>query len=251
MEQAVVITLFLTVKADSDASQITNYSEIYAFAVANQGDNILVDFDSDPDKVDLNDPGASLENGTDNEINDSGTDLDGDGCIVEDDHDPERISIYDVALSKELLTPEPIGGYNYGDVLTFEFTVCNQGNEDLTQVTVQDYLPLGYTFIPGNGWSATATYTTGLIAPDACIQFTLPLTLAKTNGGEEDWINYAEVISYVDENGLTRTSDADSQHGSNTVYENAVQPGDACDNQLTGCGEAVGEDEDDHDVAGI
>ncbi len=226
-------------------AEITTYTDENWNPVADQ------DFDSTIDGIQGNDIGGTAETCEDDEIHDNGADLDGDGCTDEDDHDPERIPINDVALIKELLTPEPAGGFNYGDVLTFRITVCNQGNESLTDILVQDHLPPGLAFVPNNGWTAGATYTFDIITPDDCKTVNLDVTIVKTDGGEEDWINYAEIVSYVDEDGVTQNMDADSMHDSNNAYENAVQPGDPFDDDLFGCGESEGEDEDDHDVAGI
>ncbi|MEZ4906442.1 MAG: hypothetical protein R2771_02095 [Saprospiraceae bacterium] len=51
--------------------------------------------------------------------------------------------MYDLALRKTVITPEP---YKYYDNITFEITVFNQGNEAMTNVVVNDYIPSGYLF---------------------------------------------------------------------------------------------------------
>ena len=55
-----------------------------------------------------------------------------------------------------------------------------------------------------------------------------------------------------DEDGDDRSGDdVDSDPDSDTPYERDVEPGDDDDNEITEGGPAVGEDEDDHDPAGI
>ncbi|MBL0026212.1 MAG: DUF11 domain-containing protein [Saprospiraceae bacterium] len=54
-------------------------------------------------------------------------------------------AIFDLALRKTLATNPP---YKYGDTLTFNIEVFNQGNQTVSGFIVNDYLPagVGYTF---------------------------------------------------------------------------------------------------------
>lgn len=229
---------FRLIKATTPADDWVNHAEIYGFKDIDLNSVSEQDIDSTPD----------LNNTNDNSINDE---IDEQDNVDEDDHDLERIEIYDLALSKEITTQEPAGGFNYNDVIIYEFTVCNQGNTDVTDITIEDYVPNGLTFAAGGGWNASAQYTINNLNADECTTFTLDLTLTKTQGGSNHWINYAEIISYRDASNQIQSTDADSNHGSNSPYENQVTEDHPFNNEMNGCGESVNEDEDDHDVAGL
>jgi len=148
------------------------------------------------------------------------------------------------------------GPYSYGMDLEFEITVCNQGNVGAQNIAVADYLPAGYTFDfadqsgPWTGTVGQPVYTIPAIAIGGCESFTMTLTITNTVGGEQDWINYAEIISAENEFGDDRTDfDIDSNPGSDNAVENGVEPGDAADDDLTS--QDDGGEEDDHDPAGI
>ncbi|MEI2422217.1 hypothetical protein V6O07_18195, partial [Arthrospira platensis SPKY2] len=62
--------------------------------------------------------------------------------------------------------PVPFAYNAVGDVITYEFTVTNTGNVELTDVTVNDPLPglsaimpAPVTLLPGESQVFTATYT--------------------------------------------------------------------------------------------
>ncbi len=230
----------------------TNIAEVSQMFNENGIDVTLLDIDSILDQDPNNDVGGTPQTPEDDEIDDNAMDFDGDGVTDEDDHDPALVPIYDVALTKELITPAP---HNYYQLVQFDITVYNQGNQDIDQVRVQDYLPAGYGFSLVNNptWNTDGTFDIPVAIP-AWSEYTIPLflTIEQTTGGEEDWINYAEVIQMFDTDGNDQTlNDYDSTLGSNSFYENDVQPGEPFDNEIFGCGQAVGEDEDDHDPAGI
>jgi len=71
---------------------------------------------------------------------------------------------FDLALNK---TTTDEGPFKYGDIITFDFTVYNQGNITATNIEVIEYMPCGYEFIPslnpqwiqGSGNTATTLIT--------------------------------------------------------------------------------------------
>lgn len=178
-------------------------------------------------------------------------DVNNDG--VPDDRDTvcADVSIWDLALRKKTITAGP---YSYGQPIVFEITVFNQGNETATNVVVNDYVPSGYTFLANNGWTGVApaisNTITSSIAPRDSAKLTLVLTLAMTNGGVNNWINYSEIASSQDLVGNDRTNDdIDSDAGSDGPGERAVTPGSTADNNITS--QDKGGEEDDHDPAGL
>ncbi len=230
---------------DMDEDSFTNYTEISD--QTDDEDNPVEDIDSMTDDNEDNDTGGEPD--TDDDDNVDGDKYQGED---EDDHDPERIDVFDLALIKELNTiNDP---YRYGDLLEFEITVCNQGNVDAENIVIEDYLPTGYGFDFANNpdWGGTVTTPTyeipGVLLQDNCTSFLINLTIEQTTGGEKDWINYAEIISSTDDEGVER-EDADSMEGSNGEEEQSVEPGEEGDNDLESTDK--GGEEDDHDPAGI
>ncbi len=171
----------------------------------------------------------------------------------EDDHDPERIHVLDLALKKTMITASPI----YGDIVDFEITVYNQGNDDAQNVEISDYAPEGFEFSAGAnpGWSGSIstglTYIhTGVIPAKGQVTIPLQLRLASGEGGEDNWINYAEIKGAQNAtNPAYPYSDPDSNPGSNSNEEKNVKPGDVADNDILS--NDKGGEEDDHDPAGV
>src|SRR5262249_7059129 len=74
----------------------------------------------------------------------------------------------DLALTKTVNNGRP----NVGDTITFTVTLTNQGPDLGTNVTVQDLLPVGLTFVsatPSRGTynSTTGAWVVGTVAPGA------------------------------------------------------------------------------------
>ena len=251
-ESVIISISFEVLESLTTGDDWFNNAEIRRFEDSDNVDRSAEDIDSTPDDILGNDVGGTADTDEDDHLNDDGVDGDGDGITDEDDHDPERISVYDVALSKEVVTPAP---YTYYQDIMFNITVCNQGNEILNNIQIEDYLPTGFGFDPAinAGWTAAGTYMISTpLGTDQCTVVPITLKILQTNGGSKMWANYAEVTSFQDANGIDRSGeDFDSTPGSNSAYENLVREGDAFDDDLTGNGQAKGEDEDDHDVAEI
>ena len=219
------------------------------------------DIDSNPDAVYNNDPGGSpipdSEGGnfpgSDDILNGAGNGTVGDTNAAgdEDDNDPEYVKLYDLALKKTVVTPQP---YSYGQNLVFRLRVYNQGNESVKNVRIQDYIPIGYSYVASPGWAVNgqgAVYTYGgTLNPTDSFDINITLKLEHTVGGYRNWINYAEITDVQDTLGNNvNTFDVDSRPGSNGSAELAVKPGDAADDNITSIDK--GGEEDDHDPAGV
>ncbi len=235
------IPLFVTVKSGLDNGDIYNYSEIMSFSVADQGNNVLVDFDSTPDNTEDNDSGASIPDGTDNEISDS-------EGFDEDDHDVAKLSLECFDLALKMTSDEKLGeeGKEYKYIITVE----NQGSIPAGSVTLSDYIPAGMT-LADDTWTAltddeaskTITFPGGLqpgTSHEECITLMLEQkqeTMFMVNYAE---ISYATNLEGVDFSNLDKDSKADrlksNDAGGEALSEN--------DNRLSGNGI---DDEDDHD----
>ncbi len=173
----------------------------------------------------------------------------------DDNKDSLAVEVLDLALKKELMTaPE----YCWDQDMDFLVTIYNQGNTDARFVQIRDYKPEGYFFNmadnSGEGWVQdvdTFKNTINIIPAGGFVEIPLVLQLKQDMFDGLAWDNYAEVASMADYTGAqANDKDADSTPGSNSTYENMVRPGDPFDDEIFGNGEGVGEDEDDHDVAG-
>ncbi|NNE13814.1 MAG: DUF11 domain-containing protein, partial [Saprospiraceae bacterium] len=161
----------------------------------------------------------------------------------------------DVALIKNTSVTTPV---DLNQVVTFDYTICNQGFTIVDSIEITDYVPPCYGFTPNNGWVAsgsdavrTLTIANGGIpsggiptpasAPANCITISLDLTVIC--GTPADLINYAEITAHRDTAG--NTEDIDSSPGSDNGLERSVLPGDPNDDSFTDI------NEDDHDPADV
>ena len=190
--------------------------------------------------------------------NETSLDRSNDGIPEEVEFTCGDIEIVDLALTKVLATQPP---YAYGDLLTFDIEITNQGNIDMYAIELNDYVPVGYAFttVTTNdpNWSMVSPGVlrydaiAGPLSPNQSMTVSLDLELLQTTGGANDWDNYAELGYYEDVNGVDKSGeDIDSTPDSTDGNDNPVMVGDADDNDITGGGPLAGEDEDDHDVAG-
>src|SRR5262249_1361937 len=73
----------------------------------------------------------------------------------------------DLQVSKKVDNPTP----NVGDTITYTVTLTNNGPDAATNVTVQDTLPSGISFVsanpPASYNSATGVWTVGTVSPGA------------------------------------------------------------------------------------
>ena len=241
------LSFIITMKLLPNAGDLKAYTNLSEIASARDSSNVTItnDYDSNPDTDPNNDIGGQPDTPTDNEINDHGT-------IDEDDHDPHRVQVVDLALRKWLITPAP---HFYNQLQEFRIRVYNQGNVAMSQFSINDYIPVGYTFqsAPNPGWTGAAPTVSyvynGTLNPGDSATITIYLTMVQAPSAYNSWINYAEISGMTDVAGVVRTTeDIDSDPNSNTTAEKAVMPGSSLDNDITDVTK-VG-DQDDHDPAG-
>jgi uncharacterized repeat protein (TIGR01451 family) len=253
--QSRIVTLNLVVRPGNSFEDWRNTGEVVTFTDVNLVDRESEDLDSNGNEDPNDDAGGLLGSPADNFINGNGMGMPNDGIAAtdEDDHDRDSIKVFDLALKKVL---DPITGYGYGDTLTFDITVYNQGNMMARVVRVRDILPEGYINpIPenvANGWTndpVNPIYTIDSILPFDSAQISIQLVLDPTYFDENAWTNYSEIFSARDAN-LNNVSalDADSTPASNTTGERSVNQGDPDDNYI-GNNPSNSGDEDDHDPA--
>ncbi len=191
------------------------------------------------------------------------TDINGNTSFCETTIDIQDNNDSDICNQLDLALIKTINDYDVDNQqATFDIMVCNQGNNNVLEVGVNDYIPSGFTLNDTDWNSINASLATialtagdgvipsGGIIPDACV--TVEITLDVITGMPLDnYKNYAEINSALDTEGVTADDDVDSNPNSNTAAENEVMPGDPDDNNLDGLGPDFGEDEDDHDPATI
>lgn len=254
-----VFSIFLVVECvEASLTAWTNRAEISA-AIDEDG-NPAFDLDSTYDTIPDNDIGGTPGSAEDNNLDDSGTDVDNDGTSDEDDSDPAFTEVIDLALRKEVISTAP---YTVGQLVDFSITVFNQGNIPLENVQVIDYVPAGLTYDGGDnpGWSDETNgasfifqqgSTTERLMPGDSLQTVISLTYSQVPGGgvSADFINYAEILSATDTLGNSVAGlDADSDPASDLPSERAVLPDTAGDDDIDS--KDQGGNEDDHDPAGI
>ena len=105
----------------------------------------------------------------------------------------------DVALRKTTVTPGP---YRYNDVVSFNVEVINQGNVDLADIDVVDYIPCGFqcwrkSNMVLNGAQAQ-TNIAGILAAGASTIIRIDLKVIPCSTPNA-WLNYAEVRNIEDE----------------------------------------------------
>ena len=250
-----IVTLNLVVQPGDSFDDWQNTGEVITFTDVNNVDRENEDMDSNGNENPNDDAGGLLGSPADNHIlgNGTGGPNDGNAATDEDDHDRDSIQIFDLAITKIL---DPITGYSYGDTLTFNITVYNQGNMQAKIVRVRDVIPEGYIYPVAenmaNGWSndpVNPLYTIDSIAAFGNEQISIRLILGTTAFDENAWTNYSEIFSARDKD-LVNVGilDADSTPGSNTAGERSVNQGDPDDNNIGNSSFNPG-DQDDHDPA--
>ncbi len=250
-----IVTLNLIVQPGNSFEDWRNTGEVVSFTDVNFIDRENEDMDSDGNEIPDDDAGGLLGSLADNAINGNGMGAPNSGDAIgdEDDHDRDSIQVFDLAITKVL---NPTTGYSYGDTLTFDITVHNQGNMLARIVRVRDIIPEGYINpIPenmANGWSNDPTnplYTIDSILPFDSAEISIQLVLDPTSFDENAWTNFSEIFSARDENLVNVSAfDADSSPASNSDGERSVNPGDPDDNYI-GDNPSNPGDEDDHDPA--
>ncbi len=240
---SVTIPLVLTIQPTSGgANDWTNYAEI-AGATDDEG-NPRDDVDSNPDDFPDNDNDVQPGDDNDGVVDEDPTQP---GQDDEDDHDPAMVEVFDLAQIKQLVTAGP---YVYGDVLTYEITVTNQGNVPATNVVINESLPCGLTYLASNDGSWTydaASHTaqttiTTLINPGFTSVVTIDLELTQCLGDDDGFENISEISSATDDEGNPR-EDSDG-----TFDDDPDDETDVTDNEENGNPDDPNNpDEDNHD----
>ncbi len=166
----------------------------------------------------------------------------------EDDSDTAEVptQVFDLALTKVLTNPTTL--VSPGDDVSFTITVFNQGELTATDITVVDYLPTGLTLSANdtNGWVAVGGNIQNTIPGPLAAGDSATLTIVTTVADEipdGDLVNYAEIVSALDEGGDPRP-DIDSTPDADPGNDNGGDP--LVDDNVTN---NDGGDEDDHDPA--
>ena len=255
----VIIPLDVELLMASGPDAWLNKAEIFSMEDTLGVDRSMEDIDSTPDADPDNDPGGLVNSGSDNSLNGDGTGpINGTNPNTdEDDEDPALVRVVDAALVKRIVTPPP---YNYGDIITFEIEVSNQGGETIQNVKVNDYIPAGFIWVPANepNWmlmGSTAMDTIpGPIAPGQSAITTVDLELVMA--APDQYVNIAEIGYFEDEEGDDITNDdIDSQADNDPSNDAGGDPGSSADDSNNGDGTgAIGggdatTDEDDADPA--
>ncbi len=180
-----------------------------------------------------------------------------DDCIAFDEVLDIQPCIYDLALIKQVVTPGP---YSYGDILTYEFTLANQGFQDLMDIKINDFLPTGFVFDPlaNPDWMQSATDTLMFIyepiltaGETVIIPLDLELVMSSDIGA---YFNTAEIFSFTDTLGVDRSDeDIDSSPDNDPSNDGGGLVNSGSDNSLDGDGSGMpgdtnpNTDEDDED----
>ena len=244
--EMVMTSLFLTIQpAAGDPDAYTNYTEISSFEDTNGNsstdDPTVADADSTPDDDPENDAGGNPDSDSDDSVDGdgAGVPLDEDGATDEDDQDPAMLSIADLALTK---TTADEGPFSYGDVVTFDITVINQGNVVASNVEVTDYVPSGFIYELSNDplWDYDGTVATTTIAgpvnPGDEIVVSIDLMVTQATDPTDAYTNEAEISEAFEEDGTTPFDDVDSEADDDNTNDAGGSPMSDSDNAVDGTG---------------
>jgi len=229
--ETLTISLFLQLLPSTNSGDYINYAEVSS--TVDQFGDPDSDTDSTADDVNGNDNGGNCGTSTDDEINDNGT-------FDEDDHDVACVDILDLALLKELRLNQ---NYQIGDQVTFDITIYNQGNVDVSNIGIVDYVPEEMSFDPtlntgwvsaGNGMYVYEFGGTLLVGQTVTISITLTLESLSEDG---PITNKAEIFDFEGPQGVL---DIDSTPDMDCENDEVI------DNEINFDGK---DDEDDHDIS--
>ncbi len=240
------ITLVLTPRLGAQPGhKFINEAEISE--IRDTADNVRIDLDSWPDDDPDNDNDVVPGSEDDDEIEGTAKQ---DSDEDEDDNDVAEVKLMDLALKKEL--PED-AKFRYGDFITFNLTVYNQGDVAVKDVEITDYVPEGFTFdaIRNPLWNGADTdkpvYTIGnTIMPGDSVKFNI--TLLCNYIGEpnpEAWVNVAEISKIHNVEGEDVSQfDYDSTPDDNPDNDAGGKPDSPSDDSVDGTGTGVPGSED-------
>ena len=222
-------------------TKLVNWAEISATTDANG--NPVVDIDSTPD-----------QNNTDKYLVDNEVNGNGKNGGDEDDHDPAEVVVnpFDLALVKKLANGQS-SMIQPGQAVNYTITVTNQGLIPANNIVVTDYIPVGMTLTDPDwtpaGPNATLTLNSGQelpvggLLPGSSVSVEITLTANAPLPANTKLVNWAEISSAQDNNGVPQVDIDSTPDGNNTdTY--------LTDNDINGNGKTGG-DEDDHDPAEV
>ena len=179
----------------------------------------------------------------------------------EDDHDPGVMPLADIALRNTIVSVPP---FNYGDPVRFRIELINQGNIDLYNIEVTDYIPCGFAYNPSNSplWSPSGGNATTVVSQLNVGQTTtvdILLDIQESPAlcdNATSWLNEAEV-SDINRLGPVNINTRDFDSNIDGIQGNDAggAPASASDDVISGDGtDIIGGsnplgDEDDHDPA--
>ncbi|GAA5221021.1 hypothetical protein GCM10025777_16510 [Membranihabitans marinus] len=166
---------------------------------------------------------------------------------------------FDLALNK---TFQNQGGISYGDTVSFDITIFNQGDVDALTYEVVDSIPPGLAYVADNdaeGWVFDGVDKAYMVIANPLLEntdTTISILLKVLNvDGENAYDNYAEIS---DDSNEFELEDTDSQPDSTISNDYGAIPDGNTDDEVDGDGkdpntpngdDDVAFDEDDHDVA--
>jgi uncharacterized repeat protein (TIGR01451 family) len=205
-EDSVDIMIRLQLELDgTDISDWYNYAHVWV-ATDTVGNNRFDDADSNPfmtTELELSVIPGSPE---DDNIFSPGKSVN--PAVEEDDHDVANISYFDLSLTKTA-TSSPSA---FGQQVTFDIVVKNEGVEFAHDITVTEHLPCGFTFNSGNntGWAVNGStgnpeyfYTDTLYAGE---EVTIPISLTIEEcltPTVDSYRNVAEISDALDDDDVT------------------------------------------------
>ncbi|NBC07142.1 MAG: DUF11 domain-containing protein, partial [Bacteroidetes bacterium] len=169
--------------------------------------------------------------------------------------------LFDLALAKTINSTSVI---EYGGTVCFDIELTNQGEQAASDIRVNDYLPMGFSFLPGLnpdwadvGGGRYVTVVPDTLSPGESIVIPLKVQLEMAPGADS-WTNFAEIAAFQDTLG-NDVSDFDIDSTPDDIVDNDAggQAGTNADNSVIGNGTGTpgssdpGTDEDDHDPASV
>ncbi len=238
-----------------DSLSWTNYGEILEVYDTLGVERGAEDYDSEPGSHSGPEQAVLAGQAGDNDL----LSISRDSIGSEDDHDPAGVTFVDFALYKQVDSTETNFPLRYGDLVKFNIYVVSQEGVAADSVQVKDYVPAGLAFDPtiaenvANGWQPdTTAWVGGPFMVGDTLTTCIYLQVAMVDqASDRSWTNYAEIVGVAMGNSSIGTFDIDSEPGSNSPSENAVQAGQLGDDDiLSTSADSVGS-EDDHDPAWI
>ncbi len=167
----------------------------------------------------------------------------------QDDHDPAGIEVFDLAQIK---TTTATGPFKYGDIVTFDLTLFNQGSIEAKDIELTDYIPCGYRYSntnDSNGWSYDAAtgyamkVITGPLAPGEHTMVSIVLQVQECYENVENaWTNISEISGSESNDPDSPANDIDSNSDMDPNNDPGGEPNSPDDNELHGdgdCGDCI------------